>query len=91
MLELQLVREQHSSDESAGGDGEAALVEGHERHHVPPGRAWHGLIGGDDPLNSLGEGWQLARLNETKELLAGDSGAHPARHHASEASGELGT
>jgi hypothetical protein len=57
----------------------------------PPGRAWHGLIGGDDPLNSLGEGWQLARLNETKELLAGDSGAHPARHHASEASGELGT
>jgi hypothetical protein len=30
VLELQPVREQHSSDESAGGDGEAALVEGHE-------------------------------------------------------------
>jgi hypothetical protein len=41
------------------------------------GRAWHGLVGGDDPLNSLDEGRQLARLNETKELLAGDSGAHP--------------
>jgi hypothetical protein len=66
-------------------------VEGHERHHVPPGRAWHGLIGGDDPLNSLGEGRQLARLNETKELLAGDIGARLARHYASEVSGELGT
>jgi hypothetical protein len=44
-------------------------VEGHERHHVPAGRAWHGLVGGDDPLDSLGEGRQLARLNETKELL----------------------
>jgi hypothetical protein len=30
VLELQPVREQHSSDESASGDGEAALVEGHE-------------------------------------------------------------
>jgi hypothetical protein len=36
---------------------------------------WHGLVGRDDPLNSLGEGRQLARLNETKELLARDSGA----------------
>jgi hypothetical protein len=32
VLELQPVCEQHSSDESA------ALVEGHERHHIPPGR-----------------------------------------------------
>jgi hypothetical protein len=31
-------------------------VEGHERHHVPPGRAWNGLVSRDDPLNSLGEG-----------------------------------
>jgi hypothetical protein len=48
-------------------------MEGHERHHVPPGRAWHGFINSDDPLNSLSEGRQLARLNETKKLLAGDS------------------
>jgi hypothetical protein len=30
VLELQPVREQHSSDESVDGDREAALVEGHE-------------------------------------------------------------
>jgi hypothetical protein len=30
VLELQPVRKQHSSDEPTGGDGEAALVEGHE-------------------------------------------------------------
>jgi hypothetical protein len=58
---------------------------------VPAGRAWHGLVGRDDPLDSLGEGRQLARLNKMKELLAGDIGAHPARHHAGEVSGELGT
>jgi hypothetical protein len=32
---------------------------------------WHGLIGGDDPLDGLGEGRQLARLNKTKELARG--------------------
>jgi hypothetical protein len=77
VLELQSVREQHPANESAGGDGEAALMEGHERHHIPAGRAWHGLIGGDDPLDGLGEGRQLAHLDETKELLAGDVGACP--------------
>jgi hypothetical protein len=64
------------------------LVEDHERHHVPAGRAWHGLIGGDDSLDSLGEGRQLARLNETKEVLAVDVGARPVRHHDGEISGE---
>jgi hypothetical protein len=81
VLELQPVREQHSSDEPDGGDGEAALVEGHERHHVPPGRAWYGFS----------EGRQLASLDETKKLLVGDSGARPTRHHAGEVSGEPGT
>jgi hypothetical protein len=57
----------------------------------PPGRAWHGFVDRNDPLNDLGEGRQLARLNETKKLLAGDSGARPTRHHAGEVSGELGT
>jgi hypothetical protein len=90
VLELQPIREQHSSDESTSGYGEAALVEGHERHQISPGRAWHGLVGRDDPLNSLGEGRHLTRLNETKELLAGDSGARPARHRAGEVSAGLG-
>jgi hypothetical protein len=64
---LQPVREQHPSVEPSGGDGEAALVEGHERHHVPTGQVWHRLASGDDPLNGLGERRQLARLNETKD------------------------
>jgi hypothetical protein len=63
-------------------------VEGHKRHHVPAGRACHGLIGGDDPLDGLGEGRQLARLNKTKELLAGDVGVRLVRHHDDEVSGE---
>jgi hypothetical protein len=91
VLKLQPVHEQHPADKPAGGDGEAALVEGHERHHVPVGRAWHGLVGRDNPLDGLGGGRQLACLNETKELLAGDIGARPARHHTGEVSGELGT
>jgi hypothetical protein len=30
VLELQPILKQHPADESTGGDGEAALVEGHE-------------------------------------------------------------
>jgi hypothetical protein len=39
VLELQPILEQHPADESTGRDGEAALVEGHERHHEPLGGA----------------------------------------------------
>jgi hypothetical protein len=49
VLELQPVREQHPTDEPDGGHGEAALVEDHERYHIPTGRAWHRLVGGYDP------------------------------------------
>jgi hypothetical protein len=91
VLKLQPVREQHAADKPASGDGEAALVEGHERHHVPAGRAWHGLIDRDDPLDRLGKGRQLARLNETEELLAGDVGARQVRHHDGEVSSKLET
>jgi hypothetical protein len=34
---LQSIREQHPTDEPADGDGEATLMEGHERHHIPLG------------------------------------------------------
>jgi hypothetical protein len=88
VLKLQPVREQHPADKPTGANGEAALVEVHERHHVPTGRAWHGLISEDDPLDGLGERRQLARVNETKELLAGNVGARPVRHHDDEVSGE---
>jgi hypothetical protein len=91
VLKMQPVREQYSSNEPVSGDGEAALVEGQERHYVPPRRVWHGFVSRDDPLNDLSEGRQLARLNDTKKLLAGDSGACPTRHRADEVSGEPGT
>jgi hypothetical protein len=35
VLELQPILKQHSADELTGGDGEAAVMEGHERHHEP--------------------------------------------------------
>jgi hypothetical protein len=43
--------------------------------------ARHGLVGGDNRLDSVGEGRKLARFNEMEELLAGDVGARPKRHH----------
>jgi hypothetical protein len=43
---LQPVREQHPVNEPAGRDGEAALVEGHERHQYP--------VGGRDTDSSAG-------------------------------------
>jgi hypothetical protein len=89
VLELQPVCEQHPTDEPADGDGEAALVEDHERHHVPAGRAWNRLVGGYDLFDGLGEGRQLACLDKTKELLAGDVGARPVRYCDSEVLGEL--
>jgi hypothetical protein len=46
-----------------------------------PWGARHGLISGDDPLDCIGEGRKLARLNEMEELLVGDIGARPVRHH----------
>jgi hypothetical protein len=51
--------------------------------------AWHGLVDGDDPLNDVGEGRKPARLDQTEELLAGDVGARPVRHHDGEVLGEL--
>jgi hypothetical protein len=91
VLELQPVREQHPTDKSTGGDGEATLVEGHERHNIPRGRARHGLVGGNDLLNDIGEGRKLARLHKANELLVGNVGAHPVRHHGGEVSGGLKT
>jgi hypothetical protein len=91
VLELQPVREQYPANEPVGGDGEAALMEGHERHHIPRGRTRHGLIGGNDLLDDVGEGRNLALLNETEELLVGDIGARLVRHHDGEVLGELET
>jgi hypothetical protein len=47
------------------------------------------LVGGDDPLNGVGEGRKLARLDQTEELLVGDIGARPVRHCDGEVLGEL--
>jgi hypothetical protein len=65
-------------------------VEGHERHHIPLGRARHRLVAGNPPLDSVGEWRKLARLDKMEELLAGDVGARSIRHHGSEVLGGLG-
>jgi hypothetical protein len=66
--------------ELLGGDGEAALVEGHERDHEPLGSVRHGLVAGHLSLHDGGEWRELACLDETKQLLAGHIGARPVRH-----------
>jgi hypothetical protein len=51
--------------------------------------AWHGLVGGDNPLDGISEGRKLARLDKTEELLARDVGASTVRHHGGEVLGGL--
>jgi hypothetical protein len=51
--------------------------------------AWHGLVIGNPPLNSVGEWRKLARLDKMEELLAGNIGARPIRHHDSKVLGWL--
>jgi hypothetical protein len=77
VLQLEPILKENSADEPPGGDGEAALVEGHERDHKPLGWPWHGLISGNSPLHGGGERRKLARLDEMHPLLAGHIGVHP--------------
>jgi hypothetical protein len=88
VLELQPILEQHPVDESTGRDGEAALVEGHERHHEPLG-ARHGLVDGDLPLDGSTERRKLSHLDKMEELLAGNVGVRLVRHHSSGVLGGL--
>jgi hypothetical protein len=69
VLQLKPILEEDSLDESPGGDGEAALVESHERHHEPLRGARHGFITGNPPLHSGGEQRKLARLVERRSYL----------------------
>jgi hypothetical protein len=64
-------------------------VEGHERDHKPLGRARHGLVTEHLPLHIGGEWRELARLDETKQLLAGHIGPRPVRHRSGGVSGGL--
>jgi hypothetical protein len=89
MLQLEVVLEKDSTDEPPGRDGEAALMEGHERDHETLGRARPGLVVGNLPLHSGGDCRELARFNETKQLLAGHIGPRPVQHRGSGVSGGL--
>jgi hypothetical protein len=89
VLELEAILEEDSTDEPPGRDGEAALVESHERNHEPFGRVQHGLVTGDLPLHGSGEWRELARHNETKQLLAGHIGPRPVQHCGGGVSGGL--
>jgi hypothetical protein len=51
--------------------------------------ARHGLVAGNLPLDNGGEHRKLARLNETKELLAGNVGVCLVRHRDGGVSGGL--
>jgi hypothetical protein len=89
VLQLEALLEEDSTDESFGGDGEAALVEGHERDHESLVRARHGLIPGHLPIHGGSEWRELARLDEMKQLLAGHVGPRLVRHHNGGVSGGL--
>jgi hypothetical protein len=41
-------------------------VEGHERDHIPSGRARHGLVAGHLPLHGGGEWRKLTGLDKAK-------------------------
>jgi hypothetical protein len=53
--------------------------------------AWHGLVVGNPPLDSVGEWRKLARLDKMEELLAGNIGARPIRHRDSKVFGLAGS
>jgi hypothetical protein len=89
VLQLKAVLEEDSTNEPPGGDGEAALVEGHERDHIPPGRARHGLVARHLPLHDGGEWGKLTGLDKAKQLLARHIGLCPVRHRGDEVLGGL--
>jgi hypothetical protein len=64
-------------NEPPNRDKEDTLVEGHERDHIPPGRARHGLVTRHPPLRGGGEWGELTGLNEAKQLLAEHIGSRP--------------
>jgi hypothetical protein len=88
VLQLEPILEENSTDEPPDGDGEAALMQGHERDHKPLG-ARHGLVAGNLPLHGDGERRKLAGIDETKQLLAGHVGARLVRHRGSGVSSGL--
>jgi hypothetical protein len=69
VLQLNPVLEEDSADEPPGGDGKAALVESHKRHHKSFGGRQE-LVARHPPLHGGGEWRKLACLNKTEELLA---------------------
>jgi hypothetical protein len=64
-------------------------VEGHERDHVPSGRARHGLVAEHLPLHDGSEWGKLTSLDEAKKLLARHIGPRLVRHCGGRVSGGL--
>jgi hypothetical protein len=63
---MESVLEENSADELRTGDGEATLVEGHERDHEPLGRVRHELVARHLPLHGSGEWGKLTGLDKAK-------------------------
>jgi hypothetical protein len=67
VLQLEPVLVEDRSDEPPHGDGEATLVEGHERDNIPSRRAWHRLLSGKLPLYGIGEQRKLPGFDEAAQ------------------------
>jgi hypothetical protein len=89
VLQLEAILEEDPPDEPLGGDGEAALVEGHERDHVPRGRTQHRLLPRHLPLHSGGEWRELSGLDKVEQLVMRHVASRPVRHGSGEVSSEL--
>jgi hypothetical protein len=89
VLQLKTVLVEDPPDEPPDGDGEAALVESHERDDVPLGQAWHGLLPGHLSLHGGGEWRELSGIDKAVQHLEGHVGPRPFQHDGGKLSNEL--
>jgi hypothetical protein len=80
VLKLQPVLEQHPADEPPAGTEKPRSWKATNNTTYPLG-VRHGLVAGDSPLVGGSERRKLSCLDKTEELLAGNVGARPVRHH----------
>jgi hypothetical protein len=80
MLQLESVLEENSADGPPGGTEKPHSWKATNKTTNPLGGCDRGFVAGQLPLHDGGEWRELARLNETKQLLTRHIGVRPARH-----------